>query len=300
MSEKSRDKADYYFEQIDRLHNLPTIPVIAADLLRVIADDKASVNQLLPIIEKDPSLVLKILRVANSAYYGVPQKVDSLQQAVVLIGLADLTNLVLGFSIIKSFMNYTEDSTWLDWKEFWQHSVSVGYIAQYIKSEFRLPMAGSPYSLGLLHDVGKLVLYQIAPNEFQKVANLVKKDGTPSPLAEMEIFGLDHAKSGSLLAQRWDLPSSIIETIAKHHIGTEEDSDFRALCALIGTADYLSHRLNRGFISSVPEEIEDASSSWDELCICFPQMAGVDKDDLVALIQDTMPPLNELMAVTRN
>ncbi|MCF7801467.1 MAG: HDOD domain-containing protein [Candidatus Marinimicrobia bacterium] len=300
MTIQNNSKIDAYRDRIDQLQNLPTVPVIATQLLEIISEDKASVKQLLPIIEKDPSLALKILHVANSAYYGLFKNIDSLRQAVVLIGLTDLYNLVLGFSVIKSFNQQVENSKWVDWNEFWGHSVTAGSIAQLIKTEFRLPMLGNPYALGLLHDIGKLVLFQIARPEYMETLKIQEEQNRSSSDVEMEIMGIDHSLVGSWLAERWQLPESVVETMATHHKATPEDSEYLGIVALITIADHLSHRLEKGFISHFSDVTDAVTNAWNRLCIHYPQLAAVDMDILEQLIRDKLPPTSELMFITRS
>lgn len=298
MTTQDSSKIDAYRDRIDQLHNLPTVPVIATQLLEIISEDKASVKQLLPIIEKDPSLAFKILHVANSAYYGLFKNIDSLKQAVVLIGLTDLYNLVLGFSVIKSFNQYMGNSKWVDWNEFWEHSVTVGSIAQLIKTEFRLPMIGNPYAQGLVHDIGKLVLFQIARPEFMEILKREEEQTRSSTDIEMEVLGFDHSQAGSWLAQRWQLPESIVETMANHHKANPDESEYLGIVALITIADHLSLRLQKGFVSHYAETTDTITNAWNRLCVHYPQLAAVEMANLEQLIRDKMPPISELMSVT--
>lgn len=300
MTPQDTGTIELYRERIEQLHNLPTVPVIATQLLEIISEDKASVKQLLPIIENDPSLAIKILRVANSAYYGLFKNIDSLQQAVVLIGLSDLYNLVLGFSVIKSFSQHMENSTWLDWNYFWGHSVAVGSIAQLIKTEFRLPMIGNPYALGLLHDIGKLVLFQIARPEFMEALKIQEERKISAVEAEMEVMGMDHAMAGAILAERWHLPESVIEAMANHHNSTPEESEYHGIIALITVADFLSHRMKKGFLNHFAEATQVVMDAWNRLRAHYPQLGALTLEQLELTVKEKMPSNEELMAITRS
>ena len=300
LQDNSNGKIDQYRDKIEQLHNLPTVPVIATQLLEIISEDKASVKQLLPIIENDPSLAIKILRVANSAYYGLFKNIDSLQQAVVLIGLTDLYNLVLGFSVIKSFSQHMENDKWLDWNEFWEHSVLVGSIAQLIKTEFRLPMLGNPYALGLLHDIGKLVLFQVARPEFMESVKLQEEKGISAIEAEREAIGFDHTQAGAILAKRWQLPESVIDAMANHHGAVSEDSEYQGIISLVTIADYLAHKMSKGFMYHYFELTDVITSAWNRLCVYYPQLATTNLEEVEQIVLNRIPPSEELMAITRS
>lgn len=300
MTPKDDDNIENLRQQIEELHNLPTVPVIATQLLEIISEDRASVKQLLPIIENDPSLAIKILRVANSAYYGLFKNIDSLQQAVVLIGLSDLYNLVLGFSVIKSFSQHMENSVALDWNYFWGHCVAVGSIAQLIKTEYRLPMIGNPYALGLLHDIGKLVLFQIVRPEFMEALKIQEERKVSAVEAEMETIGMDHALAGALLAERWHLPDSVIATMSLHHKSAPEESEYHGIISLITVADYISHRMKKGFLNHFAEATEVITDAWNRLRIHYPQLGGLTLEQLELIVTEKMPPTEELMAITRS
>ncbi|OIO63909.1 MAG: hypothetical protein AUJ47_04755 [Candidatus Marinimicrobia bacterium CG1_02_48_14] len=300
MTPQETGSIEIYRQRIEELHNLPTVPVIATQLLEIISEDRASVKQLLPIIENDPSLAIKILRVANSAYYGLFKNIDSLQQAVVLIGLSDLYNLVLGFSVIKSFSQHMENSYTLDWNYFWGHCVAVGSIAQLIKTEYRLPMIGNPYALGLLHDIGKLVLFQIVRPEFMEALKIQEERKVSAVEAEMETIGMDHALAGALLAERWHLPDSVIVTMSHHHKIVPEESEYRGIISLITVADYLSHRMKKGFLNHYAEATDVITDAWNRLRAHYPQLGALTLEQLEQIVIEKMPPTEELLAVTRS
>jgi HD-like signal output (HDOD) protein len=151
---------DEYRQKVFALINLPTLPVIATEILRIIHEDKLSVNQMLPIIERDPPLAMKILKFANSSYYGLQEKVRSLRHAMVVIGMRQLSELSMAFSVLKNFRSRRWSAN-LPWKSFWEHSAACGHIAQLLVEMLNIRVVNSPYSLGLLHDIGKLVMYRV-------------------------------------------------------------------------------------------------------------------------------------------
>ncbi len=232
-------RMSYYEDRIKNLFNLPTLPIIATELIRVAREDRLSINQILPIIEKDPPLAMKVLKFANSPFYGLREKVKSLHHAIVVIGLAQLTELATAFSLIRALEGETSELT-LPWKQFWEHSVATGYMAQLIAEDLSVLTTENLYSIGLLHDIGKLILYRVDPQNYYKAYLLSAEKRIPSEQAEQEIFGFSHAEAGYWISERWELPQGIINGIRFHHAPCQlSELRYRNVVALINLADHL-------------------------------------------------------------
>ncbi len=291
---------DEYRQKVFSLINLPTLPVIATEILRIIHEDKLSVNQMLPVIERDPPLAMKILKFANSSYYGLQEKVRSLRHAMVVIGMRQLSELSMAFSVIKIF-DQSEGQQVIPWKNFWEHSAACGHIAQLLMEVLNLSVVNSPYSLGLLHDIGKLVMYKVNPPEYIEAYNFAMREKVPSYVAEKEVIGLTHAEVGMWIAERWELPQSLIAGIGyHHHPGAVTDPELAISTSLTQISDLVcnfnSIMFGTGYIQSVPRDEE----GWSVIKQYSSLMDDIDFEHFVMSIEDQVNTINEMIKIVRN
>ncbi|MEA3285981.1 MAG: HDOD domain-containing protein [Candidatus Marinimicrobia bacterium] len=261
------DRAKYYQDKIQSLVGLPTLPTIALEIQSIMREDKLSVIQTVPIIEQDPSLALKILKVANSAYYGMSRKVNSLRQAVVIIGMRELAGIVLGFSVLKS-MTQPGAETSINWKKFWEHSVAVGHIAELLDEELGIHFSESPYSLGLLHDVGQLVLFRLDQSKFEEAYHLSLSERISMIQAEARVFGITHQQAGQWIAKRWGL-SEYIQSVNGHHhdLAAIEDVELRIAGSLVQLANYIANNIRLNFGHRQLRTEDDTPEAWEMIQI---------------------------------
>ncbi len=257
------DKVKFYQDRIRSLVGLPTLPTIALEIQNIMREDKLSVIQTVPIIEQDPSLALKILKVANSAYYGMSTKVNSLRQAVVIIGMRELAGIVLGFSILKS-MTQSGTETSLDWKQFWEHSIAVGHITELLDEELGTHFEESPYSLGLLHDIGQLVLFRLEPAKFEEAFKLSMSESISMIQSEARIFGVTHQQTGRWIAERWGLSQHVqIVTGHHHNLANIEDGELRLAGSLVQLANYIANNIRLNFGYRQLRTGDDIPEAWE-------------------------------------
>jgi len=240
VDELTRLSPEVYRERVNSLMNLPTLPIIATEILRIVREDRLSVSQILPIIERDPPLAMKVLRFANSAYYGLREKVKSLRHAMVVIGMKQLSQLAMTFTLIKALTRTEQNEYGVPWKQFWEHSTACGHIAQLLSEHIDVSTSTSPYSLGLLHDIGKLVLYRIHPEGYRVAFKVAKVENRESYEVESEILGVNHSEVGRWIAEKWDLPDIIVKVIGYHHnVEVLTDESKRQAATVIQIADML-------------------------------------------------------------
>lgn len=297
---KHTHSPEYYRDQVYTLTNLLTTPVIATEILKITREDKLSVYQMLPIIKKDPPMAQKILKIANSTYYGLKEKIESLRQAIVVIGMRELSHLVLSFSVMKLLMNRSDSGGYFEWKLLWKHSVACGHIAQMIDQYLKLTIPSSPYSLGLLHDIGKLVFFRIEPDRYLEAIQLVKSESITASEAENEIFGISHADVGKWLAERWELPKTIVYAIGYHHKPKQiPDTDYHICTSLVQIADLVcnltSIQFGTEFVQSIPREEE----GWKIIQNKYESLKTMDFERFVLSIDDEIETINKLVELTR-
>ena len=222
---------DKIYSKIDEL---PTLPVIIPKLLGLIENDESDVSDITELISQDLALTSKILKVANSAYYGFPQQILKLDHAVALLGYNMVKTLALSIGVIKSFPAGKENSGF-SVDNLWLHSLSVATMMQELGKRFAKNNHEDPrFIIGLLHDIGKVVLYQFFGDLFQQA--LEKTNETEEPTlqaAEQEVIGIDHCEVAAMLLTRWKFPDKIINPIAfLHHSEIPEGTDILDIAML--------------------------------------------------------------------
>ena len=199
--------------------SLPSLPLTVVALGEAVQDERCTVDHILGILSKDPSLSATLLRLANSAFYAGEGSVMDLRTAVLRLGFDAMANLGTGAAVIRTL----KGGTHLDAVKLWQHSVAVGLTAKGVCIlAKRHGQAETAFLAGLLHDIGKIALDTCYPEAYADVLQKVAK-GAPYVEAEREVLCMDHAEAGSLLAADWSFPQVIIEVIRDHHDPKPDD-----------------------------------------------------------------------------
>ncbi|GAB4338702.1 MAG: HDOD domain-containing protein [Candidatus Abyssubacteria bacterium] len=278
----SDQKLDKIRREIEDIGALPTLPEIPMKILEVIAKEDSSMQDVAKIIERDPSLAANILKVANSPYYGVRQKVATLQLALTILGLTEIINTVTSLSVVHMFPLHGGGAG-LDRLAFWRHSFGCAAASQMLARELRFDTDGVEFVAGLIHDIGKLIIDQYFPAKMKSIHTLRQKQGLSLQEAEVKALGVDHATLGSWLAENWNLPPTLVESILYHHrpldvLALAPPSRNPALTAIIHLADMLA---------SEPEsEAERQNSFADALAwkIILAERADLTKESVNQLV----------------
>ncbi len=290
---------DYYRDQINGLTRIPSLPLIATELMQATSDDKLSVNQLLPIIEKDPPLAMKVLKIANSAYYGMHRRVESLRHALVIIGMKELGDLSIGFSVMSTLSD-PNDPSGLEWNKLWEHSAGVGHIAQMLQETLGIQTSSSPYALGLLHDVGKIILYRLEPETYIKIIDYAITNATSSEEAENHFLGIDHMTVGGWVAEKWQLPDSIQNAIKYHHSPDEvEETESRTATALVQLADIIANLQSISFGKTFQRSIITDEVAWKILKDVSPKLAELDFEHFIMSVEDEVMVIKDFIRLLR-
>jgi HD-like signal output (HDOD) protein len=201
---------------IDNISNLPTIPKTGMRIIKLAADPEVSIAELSIAIQQDPSLALRLLKVANSPFYGASRRIDSLQLAIVILGLKEVQNIILGITFFNILKNLKPEIS-RHREEFWFHCAACGMVARILCQKIGFKCSGTDFIVGLLHDVGKIVIEVCFGGKFVPVFDRTFTDKPSIMDAESEILGHTHEKFGGLLAERWNLPKTLCDAIAYHH-----------------------------------------------------------------------------------
>ncbi|MCP4218904.1 MAG: HDOD domain-containing protein [bacterium] len=211
---------------------LPTLPVIFDKLNTMLKNPHTSNKKIADLIIKDQAMVIKILKLCNSAMYSKRQKISNLANAITFLGVHNLKTLILKISLVKTFSFKDDGIPQFSITTFWEHSLATAYFTNIISKKLNLPANENYYIAGLLHDIGKLVVYQFYPDKFAKIIKLQVDGGMAGLQAEETILGVNHNDIGGYLAEKWNFDPEIIAAIRTHHDTSESQSLFVAIVQL--------------------------------------------------------------------
>ncbi len=221
---------------------MPAFPKSVQRVLELTRDVNSTPKDLVEVIDKDPVLTVKILKVVNSSYYSLPKQITSVGHSVVFLGFNTIKNLALSIAAIGMLPKTNEAG--FDGQQYLLHSLATAAIAKQLalKADDADPM--DCFIAGLLHDFGKVVLAQFMPKEFHAALEISQQKGSSLHLAVRDVIGVDHAVVGAMLAEKWRFAPNLVETI-RHQYGPElADSD---MIACVFGANQISKKLNFGY-----------------------------------------------------
>ena len=241
-------KAELRARIFSKIDELPTLPVVLAKLLGLMESDQSDAANIAEAISHDPALTSKILKVANSAYYGFSQQVSSLDKAVPLLGLNMVRSLALSIGVMDSFPVGKKKTNGFSREDLWIHSLAVATAIQDLARETGKPIQGEHlFVVGLLHDIGKIVLDQFFSEAFNQALASVKDGKDPSPeMAERRFVGMDHGEVGTMLLKRWKFPPAVYDPISVHHGESALEGVDPVDLALLRISDALAKELGFG------------------------------------------------------
>lgn len=250
-------------EKINRnIKMLPTLPTVFSAMSDALADPRVTNEDIAKIISSDQASSFKVLQVANSAFYGFRNRIDTISQAIMVLGFNEVRNIVLALSVINIFSKEKEITNFRP-VDFWAHSIGVGIITRMIGKESGLTNLENYFISGILHDIGKLFFYIFAGKEYSEVLRIVEEKNCSISKAELEVFGFDHSVIGSQVAERWHLSPNIIYAIKHHQIGPGSEK-YDKLVAAVHVSNIFARLMELG--NSGDEIIPSPNSRcWDIL-----------------------------------
>jgi HD-like signal output (HDOD) protein len=285
-----RQGPDFLEKFIEKDIALPEIPSIVYELNEVIANPLSSADQMAQVINKSPSLTALLLKIVNSSFYGLPSRVDRVSLAVTLIGTRELSALALGISILSMFKNIP--SGLLNMRFFLQHSLACGIVSRLLAAQKNMRQTEQMFTAGLLHDLGRLILFIYFPHETLGVLRHALENGTCLHTEEKKRLGCHHAHIGKYLMNRWRLPLILENTVCFHHEPWESPDPVPA--GIVHVADILVNALGIG--TSGERLVPPLSAkAWDALELptsCFEvvvKQAVNQLNTMELLLQDRLP-----------
>jgi len=217
---------------------LPTLPTVVAKMITLVDNPRTSASTLARLIAADQALTARVLKLANSAYYGFSREISTVNMAIVVLGFNTVKDMGLSLSVFDAFKSGRQNDRF-DLTRFWEHSIACGIAARLLARTCLPRFTGEAFVTGLLHDIGKVILNQYFPAEFEEIIMLQEGDVTLEE-AEEQVIHTHHAQIGAWLAEKWNLPRIISQTLLYHHEpwATEKESVFSSLVYL---ADHLCH-----------------------------------------------------------
>lgn len=239
-------------ELISHFEEFKTIPQIAMRVCALITKDNSTIREIEEILRLDPILVSRLLRMVNSAYYGIRYRVESIAKAVVFIGLKNLRNLVVIDTMQDCFLREAAGSAFSH-KHLWMHCTAVGVCAQMISRRLLGTTGEDAFLAGILHDIGLMVENQVQTTAFQSTMQRYRGGDQPLIDEEHAVMGTDHCVVGELLATRWKFPEDVRTAIAEHHTIYTQESELMQLPAIVQIAHYL---VDISGYREIPERME--------------------------------------------
>lgn len=232
-------------DMLDKLGQLPAMPAVVQEVINSFDDPNLDVDGLAQKIGHDQGLSTRVLRIANSSFYGLPRQVSSIHDAVVVMGFSNIRSLALAAGFVHTFPQHGEGM--FDRKQFWRHSIQVAAAARALAKQAKLN-AETAFTAGLLHDIGQMVLDACLHDIFDGMLQRLASEGGDLPALERKMLGFDHAMAGAEMAKLWNFPEAIRQAILSHHNAVDQNAG--ALPALIHLANCLVEAQMEGGVTS--------------------------------------------------
>ena len=221
---------------------LPEMPSTAFELNEIVEDPTASVHSIAEVVNKSPSLATLLLKIVNSSFYGFPSKINNISRAVTIIGTREITGLALGLSIVKAFKDIPKEI--IDMSSFLRHSIACGIISRILAANKNIPETEQMFVSGLLHDIGRLIIYQYFPDQANTLLSLSATSDKLLYQQENSLLGGNHTLIGKYLLKTWKLPLELENNIFFHHNPSAAHNPIKA--AIVHLADIMVNSLRLG------------------------------------------------------
>lgn len=248
------------WEQISEKAQLLSLPDVYLRLKEVLDDPNFSMTEVAQVVSTDPAMTVRLLRMVNSAYFGLATEIDTVSRAVGLLGTQEVHDLVLAVSVAQSFHGISNDV--MDMPRFWRRSVRCAIVAKELASLCNVLDGERLFVAGLLRDIGHLFIYQVAPTKAQQAIELARAQNAPLHKAEMAVIGVNYATVGSELMRQWQLPRTLWE-ITEHHLDPSRTDEFALSASIVHIAAILADALDQD--DDVEQALNRVSAfSWRE------------------------------------
>jgi len=204
-------------EIVGAIKQIPPFPKVAQKVLQLIADPDVSTRDLAEVIKYDPTVTANVLKICNSAYFGLQRKISSLDEGLIFIGHDILKDIIITSSSTDFYKGNTGEGYQLEEGDLWKHSVAAGIMGKLLVRYVKGVEPGAAYTAALLHDIGKLILSRFVADDFNKIILKVTQENCSFVEAEKESLGITHAELGGLILKQWEFSGDLIRAVAGHH-----------------------------------------------------------------------------------
>ncbi len=278
---------------IREISHIATLPEITLKIIQLVESPSSTAQDLHAVISKDPALCTRILKVVNSAFYGLPGQIGSINRAIVLLGLNAVKNIAIAASLAKLFKGGALTPTFSA-RELWTHSVAVGAASRMIAQQMKLSLVDEAFLAGLLHDVGVMVEMQYDRNKIVEVIERCEAAPANAPLdmlkVEDEVFGANHQDFGAGLCEKWKFPRTFVGVTGYHHRPLELPAENRLLACIVAVADKIAAQNKAGFRLDQP--FDQIPAAWLEELKLTQQDVDFVKGKLPEAIADVEKTMN--------
>jgi HD-like signal output (HDOD) protein len=247
MPDSNQDVKERYRRIQKYIDRMPSLSTTVTKVLEICNQPNTSPNDLNKVISLDPVLTGQVLRLINSVYYSLPNKVTSLTRATIILGLNTVKNLALSTAVLGLLGENASKS--FDMDHFWGHSICVGVAAKALAVRKGVPgsMQEEFFIAGLLHDLGKIPLSDCFSDDYKRALELVEQKKYDLKQAEIAIFGFDHCDTGLMIAEKWKLTESITKTLTYHHHPEDTDKEIRNMALYVAVGNLYANHFKIGF-----------------------------------------------------
>lgn len=280
-------------QKLRSTRELPTLPAVLMPLLGYLDKplDSQDMHEIVRLISQDKSLAARCLQIVNSPLYGCTREVESIQAAVVALGLERIHEIAVSCSMLKLAPNIRLE---IGPALFWAHSLACALISRDLATKIGFPDTAKAYAAGLLHDVGIVALLWVAPEDFRKAVQLARAEHIPLHLAEAKSIEVTHVEAGRIIAESWHLPHDLTEVIAFHH-SPEKAPTNRALASIVYFSDLLC-RLS-GIGHGLPEDLHAKFAEAPALAVLAQQFSTINPFDWARFTFEMEAVVEEVHAV---
>lgn len=257
---------------IKKIRQIPPMPDVVVKVLDLSGDPECSVHKLVEVIRLDQGITMRVLRLCNSPYFGLPRRVSTLREALVFLGNSTLVNFILT-SYTSDFFQAPNLGYGLEAGEMWRHAVASAIAAEIIGRRLRGQDTGLLFTAALMHDVGKVVLNEYVLSDLERIREVVARERCTFLEAEKEILGYTHAEVGAQLAAHWNLPPVLVNTILYHH-EPDHATEFQDEVALVHLANILCLMTGYGIGNEGLNYTFD-HSAFDRVSLGLPDLLGL-------------------------
>lgn len=222
---------------VERVNDLPALPDVVTQVIELTEDPNSTAQDINSVLSRDQAMTARVLKLANSAYYGFPRRIATITDATVFLGFKTIKTIVMAVSV-SDILSKEMEGYALEPGELWKHSQSAAMAARHIARKIKFAKLDLAYTGALLHDIGKVILNDAMKEAYHEVVERVSQGDISFIDAENEILGFNHAMVGARVAEKWNLPEELVDTIAHHH-SPQDAAVNKLLTSIVHLADVI-------------------------------------------------------------